>query len=79
MPNGRRACAFPALPCSPIPIPACADETGAEALNPDNLVCRAIRAIKKEVPDVGILCDVALDPYTSHGHDGLLRGGRNPQ
>ena len=38
------------------------------------MVCRAIRAIKKEVPDIGILCDVALDPYTSHGHDGLLRG-----
>jgi porphobilinogen synthase len=38
-------------------------------------VCRAIRAIKKEVPDLGILCDVALDPYTSHGHDGLLRDG----
>jgi porphobilinogen synthase len=51
------------------------DETGSEALNADNLVCRAIRAIKKEVPEVGILCDVALDPYTSHGHDGLLREG----
>ena len=51
------------------------DETGSEALNPDNLVCRAMRAIKKEVPEIGILCDVALDPYTSHGHDGLLRDG----
>jgi porphobilinogen synthase len=51
------------------------DETGSEALNPDNLVCRAIRAIKKEVPEIGILCDVALDPFTSHGHDGLLRDG----
>ena len=51
------------------------DEAGSEALNPDNLVCRAIRAIKKEVPDIGILCDVALDPFTSHGHDGLLRDG----
>jgi porphobilinogen synthase len=38
-------------------------------------VCRAIRAIKKEVPDIGVLCDVALDPYTSHGHDGLLHDG----
>ncbi|HEX2752467.1 MAG TPA: porphobilinogen synthase [Alphaproteobacteria bacterium] len=45
---------------------------GAEAWNPDNLVCRTIRAIKDAVPEVGILCDVALDPYTSHGHDGLL-------
>src|SRR5215831_17946616 len=51
------------------------DHNGTEALNPDNLVCRAIRAIKKEVPGVGILCDVALDPYTSHGHDGLLHNG----
>ena len=37
-------------------------------------MCRAVRAIKREVPEIGILCDVALDPYTSHGHDGLLRG-----
>ena len=43
-----------------------------EALNPDNLVCRAVRAIRAEVPDIGILCDVALDPYTDHGHDGLM-------
>jgi porphobilinogen synthase len=46
-------------------------ERGEEALNPDNLMCRAIRAIKDAVPEVGILTDVALDPYTSHGHDGL--------
>jgi porphobilinogen synthase len=52
------------------------DESGSEALNPDNLVCRAIRAIKKEVPEIGVLCDVALDPYTNHGHDGLLRDGK---
>ena len=51
------------------------DADGSEALNPDNLVCRAIRAIKREIPDLGIVCDVALDPYTSHGHDGLLRDG----
>ncbi|HHI82318.1 MAG TPA: porphobilinogen synthase [Rhizobiales bacterium] len=47
---------------------------GAEACNPDNLVCRAVRAIKAEVPEIGLLCDVALDPYTSHGHDGLMDG-----
>jgi porphobilinogen synthase len=52
------------------------DESGSEALNPDNLVCRAIRAVKKEVPEIGVLCDVALDPYTNHGHDGLLRDGK---
>jgi porphobilinogen synthase len=45
---------------------------GREAENPDNLVCRAVRAVKKAVPDIGIMCDVALDPYTSHGHDGVL-------
>jgi porphobilinogen synthase len=43
-----------------------------EALNPDNLICRAIRAIKDAVPEIGILTDVALDPYTAHGHDGLI-------
>jgi len=47
-------------------------DDGREALNPDNLMCRAIRALKAEVPEVGVLTDVALDPYTSHGHDGLL-------
>jgi porphobilinogen synthase len=43
-----------------------------EALNPDNLICRAVRAVKEAVPEVGILTDVALDPYTAHGHDGLV-------
>ena len=47
-------------------------ERGEEALNPDNLMCRAIRAIADAVPDIGILTDVALDPYTSHGHDGVV-------
>ena len=46
-------------------------ERGEEAQNPDNLMCRAIRAIKDAVPEVGVLTDVALDPYTAHGHDGL--------
>jgi porphobilinogen synthase len=50
-------------------------EDGREALNKDNLVCRAVRAIKAAAPQIGVLCDVALDPYTSHGHDGLLRDG----
>jgi porphobilinogen synthase len=66
---------IPCLSLFPYTDPALRDETGSEALNPDNLVCRTIRAIKKEVPEVGILCDVALDPFTSHGHDGLLRDG----
>jgi porphobilinogen synthase len=66
---------IPCLALFPYTDPALRDEDGSEALNPDNLVCRAIRAIKREVPEVGILCDVALDPYTSHGHDGLIRNG----
>jgi porphobilinogen synthase len=52
------------------------DEHGSEALNADNLVCQSVRAIKREFPDLGILCDVALDPFTSHGHDGLVQNGR---
>jgi porphobilinogen synthase len=47
-------------------------DDGREALNPDNLMCRAIRAIKDAVPDLGVLTDVALDPYTSHGHEGIV-------
>jgi porphobilinogen synthase len=66
---------IPCLALFPYTDPKLRDAEGSEALNPENLVCRAIRAIKKEVPDIGILCDVALDPYTSHGHDGLLRDG----
>jgi len=50
-------------------------DDGREAENPRNLVCRAVRAIKKAVPEIGIMCDVALDPYTSHGHDGILIDG----
>ncbi|MBM3584849.1 MAG: porphobilinogen synthase [Alphaproteobacteria bacterium] len=49
---------------------------GDEASNPDNLVNRAIRALKKDVPEIGVLCDVALDPYTDHGHDGLIADGQ---
>ena len=66
---------IPCLALFPYTDPKLRDETGSEALNSDNLVCRAIRAIKKEVSDIGLLCDVALDPFTSHGHDGLLKDG----
>ena len=66
---------IPVLALFPYTEPGLRDDGGSEALNPENLVCRAIRAIKQRVPDVGILCDVALDPYTSHGHDGLLSDG----
>ncbi|MCP8938363.1 porphobilinogen synthase [Alsobacter sp. SYSU M60028] len=67
---------IPCLALFPYTDRALRDEAGSEALNPDNLVCRAVRAIKKEVPEIGVLTDVALDPYTSHGHDGLMRDGR---
>src|ERR1700731_3492309 len=52
------------------------DEHGSEALNSDNLVCQSVRAIKNEFPELGVLCDVALDPFTSHGHDGLIEDGK---
>jgi porphobilinogen synthase len=66
---------IPCVALFPYTDPGLRDADGSEALNPDNLVCRAIRAIKQAAPQVGVLCDVALDPYTSHGHDGLLRDG----
>jgi porphobilinogen synthase len=66
---------IPCLALFPYTNPDLRDHEGTEALNPENLVCRTVRAIKKAVPEIGILCDVALDPYTSHGHDGLLRDG----
>ncbi len=50
------------------------DEQGSEAINADNLMCRAVRRLKKEIPQLGVMCDVALDPYTSHGHDGIMIG-----
>ena len=63
------------IPCIALfpntPRPLRTDD-GREALNPDNLICKAIRAIKDAVPEVGVLTDVALDPYTAHGHDGLV-------
>ncbi len=67
---------IPCLALFPYTDPDLRDEQGSEAVNPDNLVCQSVRAIKKEFPEIGILCDVALDPFTSHGHDGLLEDGR---
>ncbi|MCR4282989.1 MAG: porphobilinogen synthase, partial [Bauldia sp.] len=65
---------IPAIALFPFTNPARRDETGSEALNPKNLVCAAARAIKPAVPNVGVIIDVALDPYTSHGHDGVMAG-----
>jgi len=66
---------IPVIALFPQTPAALKSDDGREALNADNLVCRAVRAIKRDVPQVGVLCDVALDPYTSHGHDGILRDG----
>ncbi len=63
---------IPVVALFPYTDPAMRDDDGSEATNPGNLVCRAVRAIKKALPQIGVMCDVALDPYTSHGHDGLL-------
>jgi len=67
---------IPCIALFPFTQPEARSEDGREALNPDNLVCRAIAEIKAASSAVGVLCDVALDPYTSHGHDGLLKDGR---
>ncbi|MBB6189854.1 porphobilinogen synthase [Sphingobium wenxiniae] len=67
-----RDAGIPCLALFPNTQPERRSDDGVEALNPDNLMCRAIRAIKDAVPDIGILTDVALDPYTAHGQDGLL-------
>jgi porphobilinogen synthase len=66
---------IPAVALFPCTDAALKSEDGREATNPNNLVCRAIKAIKRAVPDIGVLCDVALDPYTTHGHDGLIVDG----
>jgi porphobilinogen synthase len=50
------------------------DERGSLATDPDNLICRAVRAVKKAAPNIGVICDVALDPFTTHAHDGILKG-----
>ncbi|KQP61377.1 delta-aminolevulinic acid dehydratase [Methylobacterium sp. Leaf399] len=66
---------IPAISFFPYTEASLRDPTGSESLNRDNLVCRAVRAVKAAVPEIGIMTDVALDPYTSHGHDGLLEDG----
>ena len=73
--EAQRAAALgiPAIALFPYVPAALRDARGSDAHNPDNLVCRALRAIKQAVPEIGLISDVALDPYTSHGHDGLMR------
>jgi porphobilinogen synthase len=66
---------IPAIAIFPATDPAKKSPDGDEAFNPENLVCKSVRAVKKACPELGVICDVALDPYTTHGHDGLLREG----
>ena len=66
---------IPAIALFPETNPKTKSDDAAEAFNTDNLVCRAVRQLKAAVADIGIICDVALDPYTSHGQDGLVRDG----
>jgi porphobilinogen synthase len=66
---------IPAVAIFPATDPQKKTADGREALNPENLACRAVRAIKAAVPEIGMICDVALDPYTTHGQDGLVREG----
>jgi porphobilinogen synthase len=63
---------IPALAPFPVPDEGTKSEDAAEAYNPDGLMQRAIRALKQALPELGLICDVALDPYTTHGQDGLI-------
>jgi porphobilinogen synthase len=63
---------IPAIALFPVTPPELKNPDGSEALDPGNLMCRAVRAIKTALPDLGVICDVALDPYTTHGQDGLI-------
>ncbi len=65
---------IPVVALFPYTDPSLKTPDGKEGINPSNIVCRAVREIKRAVPEIGVLCDVALDPYTSHGHDGVLVG-----
>ena len=66
---------IPAVALFPVVPVERKSEAAEEAWNPENLVCRAVRAIKAAVPSIGVVCDVALDPFTTHGQDGLVRDG----
>jgi porphobilinogen synthase len=66
---------IPAIALFPATPPEIKTAEGSEALNPDNLICQAARLLKREFPHIALVGDVALDPYTDHGHDGVLRDG----
>ena len=63
---------IPALALFPKTDPGLKTSQGSEATNPDNLICQTVRQVKKACPDIALICDVALDPYTDHGHDGVI-------
>lgn len=69
-----KALGIPALAVFPNTQDHLRSEDGAEALNPENLTCQAVSTIREAVPDIGLMTDVALDPYTTHGHDGVMEG-----
>ena len=70
-----KALGIPAVALFPYTDETLKTPDGREATNPDNLVCRAVRAVKDAHPDIGVMCDVALDPFNSDGHDGIVRDG----
>jgi porphobilinogen synthase len=73
---GRAAAlGIPVIALFPVVPPERKSEDGDDAVNGENLVCRAVAAVKRALPALGVLCDVALDPFTIHGHDGVLRDG----
>ena len=73
---GRAAAlGIPVIALFPVVPPERKSEDGDDAVNGENLVCRAVAAVKRALPGLGVLCDVALDPFTTHGHDGVLRSG----
>jgi porphobilinogen synthase len=73
--RAARDLGIPAIAIFPEVDPAAKTPDAREAYNPNGLVCRAIRAAKQAVPDIGIVCDVALDPFNSDGHDGIVKDG----
>jgi porphobilinogen synthase len=70
-----KALGIPAVAIFPVTPPELKTPSGKEATNPENLVCRAVRSIKDAHDEIGVICDVALDPYTTHGQDGIVRNG----
>ena len=73
--RAAEAAGIPAVAVFPVIDPSLKTLDGELATDPENLVCRAVRAVKSACPELGVICDVALDPFTSHGQDGLVREG----